>query len=518
MKTRLFFSLLLCLIVTNYTEAKPRKTNTPDKSIVILHENDVHCQIDGYTSLAGLRDAIQDTAYVAVVSCGDFVQGGTAGAISRGQYIADIMQQVDYDVITLGNHEFDYPVSHTAKLLKQIGAPVTCANFFKVGKRKPVYAPFVIKKFGKTKVAFIGVVTPTALYTEASAFMQGDKQVYELRPEQLYGLVQKAADKARKKGADYVVVISHLGEDDNNTHIESHALVANTRGIDILLDGHTHNVIPGDSVRNADGKKIVVTQTGTKFLNIGKVLIGTDGRITNTLIPYKEAQNYKSMRVSATTDSVKQLLRELTQRVVCHSDVALRILDENGRQQVRKAETNLGDLVCDAYRIISGADIALANGGGIRTQKFAGDLTYGDIADILPYDNNVWVVEAKGATIQQLLEKCTANLPLEDGYFPQVSGLRYTARVAGHTVTDVEVLNRQTGQYEPLDMDKTYTIATIDYCVTGGGFYYVLKDCHVVERTDRLYRDVFVEFLEKNLGGHISNDYLEPQGRIRVIH
>ncbi len=517
MKTRILFMLAICLILPT-AGAKAKKRNVPDKSIVILYENDVHCQIDGYTHLAGLRDAIEDTAYVAVVSSGDFVQGGTAGAISHGQYIADIMRQVGYDAITLGNHEFDYPVSHTEQLLKHIGAPVTCANLFKAGKTKPVYAPFVIKKYGKTKVAFVGVVTPTALYTEASAFMNGDKQVYELRQDDLYKIVQKAVNKARRKGADYVVVLSHLGEEDNNTHIESHSLIAATTGIDILLDGHTHNVIPGDSVENKDGKKIVATQTGTKFLNIGKVLIQKDGSISNTLIPKKETEQYTNARVSAVTDSVNILMNTLTRRVVCHSDVKLSILDKEGRQEVRKAETNLGDLVCDAYRTILDADIAIANGGGIRAEKFAGDLTYGDITDILPYDNNMWVVEATGATIQELLEKCTALLPLEDGYFPQVSGLRYTVNVRNHTVTDVEVLNKKTGKYEPLQSDNTYTIATIDYCVTGGGFYYVLKDCKVVERRNQLYRDVFVEFLEKNLGGNISNDYFEPQGRIKIIY
>ncbi|MBR1809479.1 MAG: bifunctional metallophosphatase/5'-nucleotidase [Paludibacteraceae bacterium] len=517
MKTKIFSLVALCLTLAMPANARKSAPVTPDRSIVILHENDVHCAIDGYTHLAGLRDAVGDTAYVALVSCGDFLQGGTAGAISRGQYIADIMRSVRYDAITLGNHEFDYPVSHSSRLLKHIDAPVVCANFYKVGKRNPVYAPYIIKRFGKTRVAFIGVVTPTALYTEAGAFMDGDRQIYELKPGNLYSLVQKAVDKVRKRGADYVVVISHLGEDDNVTHIQSHGLIEATHGIDILLDGHTHNVVPGDSVKNNLGKNIVVTQTGTKCNNIGKVLIGTDGRITNSLVSAAEFKNFTNARVTAVTDSIKQLLREQTQRVVCHSDVPLRILDENGRQEVRKAETNAGDIICDAYRVISGADIALANGGGIRTEKTAGDLTYGDIADVLPYDNNIWVVEATGATIMELLEKTTANLPLEDGYFPQVSGLRFTVSVADHKVSDVEVLSKASGEYEPLDLKRTYTVATIDYCVTGGGFYYVLKDCRVLSRADKLYRDVFVEYLEKNLGGHISNDYLEPQGRIKIL-
>ena len=511
------FFLMATLLIGQFVFAAPKQQKCASgKSIVILYENDVHCAIDGYQVLAGLRDAIADTAFVAVVSNGDYVQGGTAGAISRGRYVADIMRSVGYDAITLGNHEFDYPLTHTAQLLKHIGAPVVCANLYKTGAGKPMYAPFLIKKFGKTKVAFVGAATPTTLYTETSAFFDGDSQIYELREQDFYSVLQQTVNKARKKGAKYVVVLSHLGEDPNRTDVDSHGLVKNTTGIDIVLDGHTHSVVPHDTVLNAAGQPVVVTETGTKFVNIGKLLI-KNGRMTNELLPVKNIAE-RSEKVKAVTDSVKMLMRELTQRVVCHSDVPLRILNAKGDQQVRLAETNSGDIICDAYRVISGADIALANGGGIRTEKFAGDLTYGDIADILPYDNNLWIVEATGATIIELLRKNTSFLPVEDGSFPQVSGVRFTVHVADHSVSDVEVLNKQTGEYEPIDPGKIYTVATIDYCVNGGGFYDVLKNCKVIERGDVLYRDIFVQYLEKNLGGHITNDYAEPQGRIKIIY
>lgn len=508
-----FFLFAVLLITGQFLFAAQK--NQP-RSIVILYENDVHCAISGYEVLAGLRDAIRDTAYVAVVSSGDFIQGGTAGAISRGEYIADIMREVDYDVITLGNHEFDYPVAHSKKLLKRIGAQVVNANFYKSGSKKSVYKPFIIKKFGKTKIAFIGATTPSTLYTETAAFYDGDKQIYHLCEQNFYEVMQRTINCARKKGADYVVVLSHLGEDNNPTGIESHQLVKHTTGIDIVLDGHTHSIIAHDTVLNAAGKPVVVTETGTKFINIGKILI-RDGKMTNELLPVKSIPE-RSEHVRKATDRVEERMREQTQRIVCHSDVRLRILNDKGKQQVRLGETNSGDLICDAYRIISGADIALANGGGIRAEKYPGDLTYGDIIDILPYDNNLWVVEATGVEITNLLQRCTTSLPLEDGFFPQVSGLRFTVHVTGHTVTDVEVLNKETGQYEPIDPNKTYSVSTIDYCVTGGGFYDKLKNCNVIYRGDVLYRDVFVEYVVKNLGGHISNDYSEPQGRIKIIY
>lgn len=485
------------------------------RSIVILYENDVHCAIDGYQVLAGLRDAMADTAFVAVVSSGDFVQGGTAGAISRGQYVADIMRQVDYDVITLGNHEFDYPVSHTEQLLKYIGAPVVSANLYDLQKQKYVYAPFLIKKFGKTKIAFVGVTTPGTLYTETAAFYENGQQRYDLREKDFYEVIQHAVDKARHRGADYVVLLAHLGEDPDRTGITSHELVRHTTGIDIVLDGHTHSVIPHDTIVDAAGKPVVVTETGTKFNHIGALLI-RNGRITNELIPSRTLSQ-RSSKVAAVTDSINRLMNAFTQRVVCHNDVFLRVHNEKGQREIRFAETNLGDLVADAYRVISGADMGFANGGGIRTEKQPGYLTYGDVADMLPYDNHLWMVEAKGSTVLELIRKNTSFVPIEDGSFPQVSGVRFTVHTSDRTVSDVEVLNKTTGEYEPLNPEKTYTISTVDYCVTGGGFYDILKDCNVIQRGEVLYRDVLVEFIERHLHGRITSDYAAPQGRIKIV-
>ncbi|MBR6845150.1 MAG: hypothetical protein IKM92_00860, partial [Bacteroidaceae bacterium] len=185
--------IILALLVCLGVDARKKS-----RSIVILYENDVHCAIDGYPVLAGLRTQVADTANVAVVSSGDFLQGGTSGAISRGEYITEIMQTIGYDAVTLGNHEFDYQVSRMVELIDKSRLPVTCTNFFESGKSKPYYVPYIIKKIGKKKVAFIGTVTPTTLSTEQYAFFdkQGN-QLYDLRPNQVYQLVQDAVDAAR---------------------------------------------------------------------------------------------------------------------------------------------------------------------------------------------------------------------------------------------------------------------------------------------------------------------------------
>ncbi len=246
-------------------------TGKKDKSIVVLYDNDVHCGVDGYAKIAGLRNAISDTAYVAVVSCGDYLQGGTVGAISEGKYVADIMRHVGYDAVTLGNHEFDYKTPRMFSLLSYINAPVTSVNLRNMSTGEFCFAPYVIKKMGKRKVAFVGATTPTTVSTEAYAFFdENEKQLFDLCANDIYRLVQNAADKARKEGADYVVVLSHLGEDKNYLNVDSHGLIHNVAGVDAVLDGHTHSVIPSDTVHNKKGQPVPISQTGTKFANIGK--------------------------------------------------------------------------------------------------------------------------------------------------------------------------------------------------------------------------------------------------------
>ena len=163
------------------------------KSIVILYENDAHCGIDGYTKIAGLRDAINrsDTAYAAAVCCGDFLQGNTTGAISKGQYIADILQLMDYHALTLGNHEFDYGVPRMKALLEQVGTPVTCANLYEAGEPQPIFAPYVIHQYGNKKVAYVGACTPETMILEGYSFYDTNGiLLYDLKPKTFYELIQ----------------------------------------------------------------------------------------------------------------------------------------------------------------------------------------------------------------------------------------------------------------------------------------------------------------------------------------
>ena len=488
------------------------------KSIVILYENDVHCGIDGYTKMAGLRDAINssDTAYAAVVCAGDFLQGNTTGAISKGQYIADIMRLMDYHALTLGNHEFDYGVPRMRQLLEHVGAPVVCTNLYEAGEPYPIFAPYVIHQYGKKRVAYIGVCTPETMILEGYSFYDTNGiLLYDLKPKTFYQLVQQAVDEARAKGADYVVLLSHVGETPQSMGFSSHRLVNNTRGIDVVLDGHSHEVFENAKATNLDGKEITVTQTGTQFANIGKLLITSDGRFITQLVKTKDIP-YENAKITATTDSIRQMVKAVTSEVVAHSDYTLVVSDENDQWVVRGEETNAGDLVADAYRYAMKTDIGFENGGGIRNDIVAGDITYGDIIGMLPYDNTLRRIAVTGPQLKTMLTRCTALVPVLDGNFPQCSGLRFTIHSKSHTVSDIEILPED-GTYTPIDMNRTYSVAVTDYNHEGGGFFDCFKKCPVLQESSLRYYEALSDYLRKVLGGDTGKTYAQPQGRIIII-
>lgn len=512
------FSLLGIVLLTGC--ATHRVVNQPEaeRSIVIIYDNDVHCNLDGYSLMAGFRDAISDTSYVAMVSSGDYLQGGTAGAISHGEYVAAVMHSAHYDAVTLGNHEFDFGTESMFKLLKSIGAPVTSANLRDMNDNF-VFEPYILREFGKRKVAFIGATTPTALYTESYSFFdKDDVQHYHLSEKNLYERVQEQVDAARAAGADYVVVLSHVGNEPNDLNVCSRDMAAATHGIDVILDAHSHDVVPHEYVNGTDGKPVIITQTGTKFQHVGRLIIMPNGQITTKLTPISQLTRHNP-EVKHVTDSINALATAQIQRPICQCDVKLSILDEEGRQAVRCSETNAGDLVADAFRAITGADIAITNGGGIRTEAGPGRLNYGDIVALLPYDNYVSIIEIKGQKLVDLLKACTQFLPALNGDFPQVSGLKFTIHVgAEQPITDVMVLDKETGEYQPLDLERTYDLATTDYGITGGGLQGLLKKDPIKLPNLCVYNECLIRYVTEQLGGHVGEEYAEPQGRITVVY
>lgn len=545
MKKLIALLLAVCMVLGLMTTvfAADEKSN----DIVILHTDDAHCGVNdnlGYAGVAAYKAEMEKTHnYVALVDCGDAIQGESIGTLSAGAYLVDIMNEVGYDFATFGNHEFDYKLPQLAKLTKQAKYQYLACNFKYIGKGTSDlnYKPYEIVTYGDKKVAFIGIVTPESFTKSTPAYFQDESgnYIYSFSEDEtgtaLYETVQKTVDEVRAAGADYVIAMGHLGNEGITDRWTSKAVIANTTGIDAVLDGHDH-IAGVQKVANKDGKQIVLTEPGTKFENLGKLTIKTDGTITAELISPKEFTE-KDAGITAYITKLTDTFKEYVSKVVAKSSIALPDKDENGNRLVRNHETALGDLCADAFRVMMDADIGIMNGGGIRKPIKAGDITLDNILSVFPWGNLPCKMEVTGQTVLDMLEMGAINYPEESGGFLSVSGLKYTimagvpssieltdkgefSKVAGkYRVTNVQVLNKKTNEYEPLDLNKTYTLGGLEYTILycGDGFT-MFNDSKVLKAGDASYTDaqMVVDYIENKLGGTIGEEYAKPQGRISV--
>ena len=551
MKKKMLALLLAAAMVMGLAAPALAAEESESGKIVILHTNDVHCGIDpsadeetgavtnlGYAGVAAYKaemEAKYGAENVTLVDAGDAIQGGPIGTLSKGSYIVDIMNEVGYDLAAPGNHEFDYGMENFLSLAKEKAKyDYLCCNFTDL-EGKPVLEAYKVVDYGDVSVGYVGIDTPESFTKSTPTFFQNEKGEYIYsfgqgnEGKDLYAAVQSAVDAAVKDGADYVVALGHLGNEGSTEAWTSKSVIANTTGIDVFIDGHSHETY-GETVQNKDGEDVKLAQTGTKLANLGKVVIDTkSGEITTELVSGYAEQDET---VAAYVAKVNEEFAGVLQKVVAKSDVTLTTLDpETGKRAVRNAETNLGDLCADAYRVLLGADVAFVNGGGVRADIAAGDITYENIINVHPFGNEACLVETTGQDILDALEMGARLYPEENGGFLQVSGLSYTidAAVASSVVlSDEGEFVKVDGDYrvkdvtvggEPLDVNKTYTLASHNYMLKSGGDGFVMfKDDKLLKDSVLIDNAVLINYIVDELGGVVSRDYAAPQGRITVAN
>ena len=544
----LSFALMVTMTFSTPVATQAEVVSSVGKNdIVILYDNDVHCNVDSYEDMAALKKEMQEQSnYVSVVSCGDYLQRDVIGAISKGKAIVQIMNKVGYDVVAIGNHEFDYGVSRLKSLVRSMNAKVVASNFVKKSTGKPVFRSYTIKTYGKKKVAFVGVTTPESITKSTPAYFQNSKGefIYDFYGDSTGKLlaerVQKVVNTARKNGADYVVALTHMGTEGVTTQWDVQHLIKNTYGIDVVLDGHSHSTVPSMKVKNKNGKKITVSSTGTKFSNIGQLVIRKNGSITTELIPIDEEHQYEDAETKVYIDQVKAKYEKRLNQVIGKTEVDLTTLGANGERAIRNAETNMGDFCTDAARSAMDADVAIINGGGIRADIAAGNITYKDLVSVFPWNNELCVIEATGQQIKDALELGAKNYPEENGGFMQVSGMKYVidASVPSSVVTDeqtgmfekvdgtyrvkdIQVWNTAGTKYEPIKLKKTYKVAGINYTLRQNGDGFTMFDGNkVIKDNVMLDTQSLSSYLTDVLDGVVGEDYKDPagQGRITIIN
>ena len=543
MKTKRIFALVLSvLLVVAMIPAMAfaeEPAGTAADNIVILATNDVHCAVDtgiGYVNLAAYKEQLKKTnKYVTLVDAGDAIQGEAIGTLSKGEDLIKIMNYLGYEFAVPGNHEFDYGMDQFLNtIVPKFGGTYLSCNFVDLATGEPVFDAYEIKTYGSRKVAYVGICTPETFTKSTPTYFQNEQGEYIYsfcqgnNGQDLYDAVQKAVDAAKNAGADYVIAVGHLGTDGASAPWTSTEVIANTTGIDAFIDGHSHSTFAA-TAKNKDGKDVATVSTGTKLENIGKVIISEAGEVSTALVSAAQITG-KDTDTDAFIAGIKEKYENLVNSVVAYSDVDLAIADENNVRQVRSQETNLGDLCADAYRIVLDADIAFVNGGGIRVDIPAGDITFEQIINVHPFGNMACVVEATGQQILDALEMGSRNVGIgENGGFLQVSGLSYKINTyipSSVELNDEKEFVKVNGAYrvsdvlvggEPLDLGKTYKLASHNYMLKSGGDGLVMfKNSKILQDEVMLDNQVLITYIQDYLDGKVGEEYAAPQGRIKI--
>ena len=485
-----------------------------DKSAVtILYTNDVHTYIDNkspkltYQGIAALKKSYEDAGQnVLLVDAGDHIQGTAYGSMDDGATIIKLMNEAGYDLATPGNHEFDYGMDRAKAVMKEADFPYISCNWMDlhVGLPVPVLSDIKMFTIGGARIAFVGVTTPESITKSTPAYFMDKKQsryVYDILGgedgQKLYKAVQKSIDKAKLLGATYVIGLGHLGVDPSSSPWTSEEVIAHTTGFDAFIDGHSHTVMENKQVADASGKAVTLTQTGSYLKNVGKMTIGADGSITTELLPTYDGIDAS---VAATASEWISAVDDMLGEEIAVGDFNFYVTDPaTGKRLIRSGETNLGDFVADGiYTYFNEiedlhCDIAIMNGGGIRADVDAGPWSFKTCKTVSPFGNVACLMSVTGQQIQDALEfgaRFAGAEGKENGGFLHVAGAKYEIHammpntvqtddknvwIGSATtprVSNVEIYDKSTGTYKPLDVNATYALAGMNYTLRnlGDGF------------------------------------------------
>ena len=533
----LAMAMVLSLTVTGFAIEDTATTREPEVmteeatmagKTVILHTNDVHGAIAGYAYITALKaDYEAKGAEVILVDAGDYSQGEVYVSDTKGLDAVAMMNVTGYDVVTLGNHEFDYGYTQLKDNMTKAKFKVLCADVFNADGTPIFDANYTYTTKSGVKVGFFGMETPE---TQTKA-----------NPTKIKGLTfatndaftKAAADQVEAlKDADVVICLAHLGVDGESKPYRSTDLYAAVKGIDFIIDGHSHTVM----TKGENGEPI--QSTGTAFANIGVIVIddATKKIESNSLFEIKE-DTAKDATVAAAAQKIIDRIDKEYGAVFAKSEVVLNgAKAPNGN---RDSETNNGDLITDAmvWKILQDKEsltvdadhvVAVTNGGGIRKAINPGDVTKKNINEVLPFGNTVVTIYITGAELLEALEASTYCTPDAIGGFPQVSGINYTISTAVAYDANAETYPAST-YYGPKSInrvtinsingkefkaDDTYAVITNDFCGGGGDTYYAFAAATAKFDTGIPLDEVVMEYITAELKGVIGKQYAAPQGRI----
>ena len=531
----LAMAMVLSLTVTGFAIEDTATTREPEVmteeatmagKTVILHTNDVHGAIEGYAYITALKaDYEAKGAEVILVDAGDYSQGEVYVSDTKGLDAVEMMNVTGYDVVTLGNHEFDYGYAQLKENMTKADFKILCANVYGEDGTPIFDANYTYTTKSGVKIGFFGMETPEAQTKANPALIKGLKFDTDLK-----AVAEKQLEAL--KDDDVVIALSHLGVDDSSKPYTSYDLYNAAKGIDFIIDGHSHSVMP----KGKNGEPI--QSTGTKFANIGVIVIDDASKKieSNSLFEIKE-DTAKDAAVAAAAQKIIDRIDKEYGAVFAKSKVELNgAKAPNGN---RDGETNNGDLITDAmlWKVMQNKEgltvnedhvVAITNGGGIRAAIKVGDVTKKDIKTVLPFGNTIEVIYVTGTELLEALEASTFCVPESIGGFPQVSGISYTISTGAVYDANAETYPAST-YYGPKSINRvtinsingkdfklgdTYAVVTNNFSAAGGDTYYAFKAATAKFDTGVPLDEAVMDYITTELKGVIGEQYAAPQGRI----
>ena len=528
--------MALSLMVTT-AWADPVEQDLAGKT-VILHTNDVHGEIARYAKVAALKaELVARGADVILVDAGDYSQGTIYVSVNKGADAVTMMNAAGYDLATIGNHEFDYGYAQLVENLKEAKFDTVCCNV--LGEDgKPVLDGSKVITVGDVKIGFIGVNTPESQTKANPALIKG---LTWLAGNDMVKAVQAEADKLKAE-ADVIVVLAHLGVDAESKPNRSTDLWAGLKGVDFIIDGHSHTVMTAGE----GGEPI--QSTGTAFQNIGVIVIdNATKKIESNKLVEITADSAKDETVAAAAQAITDAINKEYGTVFAKNEVKLNgdkaYNKDTGLYGNRDGETNLGNLITDSMvwtvkksggvTVDEKHIVAVTNGGGIRAAINPGDITKKNVNTVLPFGNTIAVVYITGAELLEALEASTYCVPASTiGGFPQVAGISYTINSAkaydanpetypGSTYYGPKTINRVTINSingEPFDAKATYAVITNNFCAGGGDTYYAFASATSKFDTGIPLDEALMDYITTELKGSIGQEYAAPKGNITHVY
>ncbi|WMM24299.1 5'-nucleotidase C-terminal domain-containing protein [Tissierella sp. MB52-C2] len=491
-KRILSFFLSMALVIGILVGAVPASAESTTK-LTIVHVNDVHGNVTddgeniiGFAKLKTVVDNLKaENPNVLLLGGGDMIHGTNLVTLSKGDVMINLMNALKFDASVIGNHEFDYNTERLVELKEKAKFPFLGANIVKKDGSKAEFEEYVIKEFEGLKVGIFGLSTEETVYKANPTFF---KDIEFSSPVEV---AEKMVKKLQDEKVDIIIALTHLGLDEESKKAGatlSSDVAEKVKGIDVIVDGHSHTELPEGKL--VEDTLIVQANEHMKRIGIAELEIA-DGKVVNKTAKLLDYEGTKEVtpneEIKAEIEKVEEENKKVLETVIGKTTVKL----EGERTVVRGNESNLGNLLTDAMLNLSGADVAITNGGGIRASIEAGDITLDNIHTVFPFSNYPVVIEVTGKALLEALEFGNDAYPEVAGKFPHVAGMTYKIdpnKEVGNRIVDLLVNG------EKLDLDKKYKVVTNDFMSVGGDGYTMFEGAPVLAQYG-LLSEVIAEYI-----------------------